>query len=57
MSGRLQIYRVKNIGSVVELSGVAFRLVPPDGGLLAKQTCWIRANRMNLFLFGSKRFA
>ena len=31
---RLQIYRVKNIGRVSELSGVAFRLVPPYGELL-----------------------
>ena len=31
---RLQISRVKNIGRVFESSGVAFRLVPPYGGLL-----------------------
>ena len=31
---RLQNYRVKNIWSVVELRGVAFRLAPPYGGLL-----------------------
>ena len=30
----LQISRVKNIDSVVELSGVAFRLAPSYGGLL-----------------------
>ena len=32
---RLEIYRVKNIGSVFGLSGVAFRLAPPYDGLLA----------------------
>ena len=32
---RLQISRMKNIWSVVELSGVAIRLAPPYGGLLA----------------------
>ena len=31
---RLQISGVKNIGSVSKLSGVAFRLAPPYGGLL-----------------------
>ena len=31
---RLQIYRLKDIGNVIELSGVAFRLAPPHGGLL-----------------------
>ena len=31
---RLQISRVKNIGNVSILSGVAFRLAPPHGGLL-----------------------
>ena len=31
---RLQISRVKNVGRVVELSGVAFCLAPPDDGLL-----------------------
>ena len=30
---RLQIFRVKNISSVFELSGVAFRLALPYGGL------------------------
>ena len=30
----LQISRVKNIGNVLELSGVAFRLAPPHGGLV-----------------------
>ena len=30
---RLQISRVKNIGNVFELRGVAFRLAPPYGGL------------------------
>ena len=34
--GRLQIYRVKNIGRVFELSGVAFRPVPPYGWLLVE---------------------
>ena len=33
-SKRLQISRVKNICRVFELSRVAFRLVPPYGGLL-----------------------
>ena len=33
---RLQIYRVKNIGRVFELSGVAFRLVSPYGRLLVE---------------------
>ena len=32
----LQIYRVKNIGSVFELSGAAFRLAPAYGGLLVE---------------------
>ena len=31
---RRQISRVKNIDSVFQLSGVAFRLAPPYGGLL-----------------------
>ena len=31
---RLLISRVKNIGIVLEQSGVAFRLAPPYGGLL-----------------------
>ena len=31
---RLQIYRVKNIGKVFELSGLTIRLVPRYGGLL-----------------------
>ena len=31
---RLQISRVKNIGNVFELIGVAFHLAPPYGGLL-----------------------
>ena len=31
---RLQISGVKNIGNVLEQSGVAFRLAPPYGGLL-----------------------
>ena len=31
---RLQISRVKHIGNVLEQCGVAFRLAPPDGGLL-----------------------
>ena len=33
---RLQIYRLKNIDEVFELSGVAFRLAPPYGWLLEK---------------------
>ena len=33
---RLQISRVKNIGNVFELSGVAFCPAPPYGGLLVK---------------------
>ena len=32
--GRLQIFRVENIGSVFELSCVAFRLAQPYGGLI-----------------------
>ena len=35
---RLKISRVKNIGSVLELSGVAFRLVQPIGGFLVRYT-------------------
>ena len=35
VSRRVQIFRVKNIGEVFELNGVAFRLAPPYGGLLA----------------------
>ena len=35
---RLQISRVENIGRVFELSGVAFRLVPPYGMLLVINT-------------------
>ena len=31
---RLQVFRVKNIGRVFELRGVAFRRVPPYGGRL-----------------------
>ena len=31
---RLKISRVKNIGIVLEQSGMAFRLAPPDGGLV-----------------------
>ena len=31
---RLQISRVTNVGNVLEQSGVAFRLAPPDSGLL-----------------------
>ena len=34
---RLQISRVKNIGSVCEFSGVVFCLAPPKGGLLLVQ--------------------
>ena len=34
---RLQISRVKNISTVFELSGVAFCLVLPYGGLLVKK--------------------
>ena len=34
---RLQFSRVKNIGNVFELSGMAFHLAPPYGGLLVKQ--------------------
>ena len=33
---RFQISRVKNIGNVLELSDVAFRIAPPYGGLLAR---------------------
>ena len=33
---RLQISQMKNIGSVFELSGVAFRLASPLGGLLVQ---------------------
>ena len=35
---RLQIYRVTNIGNVFELSGMAFRLATPYGGLLLLST-------------------
>ena len=35
---RRQISRVKNIDSVVELSGVAFRLAPPYGRLLVRSS-------------------
>ena len=31
---RLQISRLKNLGNVLQQTGVVFRLAPPDGGLL-----------------------
>ena len=34
---RLQICQAKNIGNVLEQSGVAFRLAPPYAGLLVAQ--------------------
>ena len=40
----LTIYRVRNIGRVFELSGVAFRLVPPYGGLLVIIVCYMVSN-------------
>ena len=41
---RVQISPVKSIGNVFELSGVAFCLAPPNGGLLVKPLC-ILSNR------------
>ena len=34
---RLHISKVENIGNVFELSGVAFRLAPPYGGLIVRR--------------------
>ena len=52
---RLQISRVKNIGGVFELSGVAFRLVPSYGGILvlylAPLSSPSRGKQFGLFLF------
>ena len=50
---RLRISRVKNIGSVLELSGVAFRILPPYGGLLVS-TC--EAVAFNEKQLGAYRF-
>ena len=33
----VQISRVRNIGNVFELSGVAFRIAPPYGGFLLQE--------------------
>ena len=51
---RLQISRMKNIGSVFELSGVAFCLAPLHGGLLVQilQSLYILFWWMALFIFG-----
>ena len=38
LSRRIQIARVRNIGNVLEYSGLSFRLDPPYGGLLVKYT-------------------
>ena len=42
---RLQITRVKNIGNILEQSGVAFRLAPPYGGLLVELFSWLQKKR------------
>ena len=44
---RPQISRVKNIGRAFELSGVAFRLVPPYGGLCVELFSWFQSKRVS----------